>query len=102
MKTYQIKKVDVNQPQLVSDLRRMGYSVCHTHTIGQGVPDLIVSDRVYMIFVEVKSEGQELNDREKQWWVKWNGVTPVLAYKAEDVVEAFKLHEKSNRSLANR
>lgn len=36
------KRIDRNQPEIVEALREAGASVGHTHTIGQGFPDVIV------------------------------------------------------------
>ncbi len=36
------KRVDRNQPEIVDALRQAGASVGHTHTVGQGFPDIVV------------------------------------------------------------
>lgn len=36
-------KVDANQPLIVAAFRRMGCSVAHIHTVGKGVPDIIIA-----------------------------------------------------------
>ena len=39
-------RVDANQPEVVKYLRGLGWAVHHTHQLGKGHPDLLVSRRV--------------------------------------------------------
>lgn len=76
-------KVDQNQKQIVTALRKMGYSVRHTHMIGKGFPDIIVGmitktgQRLNWLF-EIKNDKkyksqQALTPDEKQFHDTWRG-----------------------------
>ena len=49
-----VANTDANQKQIVSDLRICGYSVISLHTIGNGVPDLLVADSERYWLLEIK------------------------------------------------
>ena len=66
-------RVDRNQAEIVEAFRRYGASVAHTHTLGQGFPDLVVGYRGQNWLVEVKD------------WMK-----PVSARKLTPVEQAFR------------
>jgi hypothetical protein len=90
-----IARVDKNQPQIVAELRGLGYHVTHIHTVGAGVPDLIVSGlsssgRILALLVEVKQRGGKLTDDEIDWHGKYFEDGPlVVAFDSDDVVEWF-------------
>jgi hypothetical protein len=85
-------KIDRNQPEIVRDLRLLGYSVWITSALGDGGPDLIVGKGKRCIPVEVKDPLQppskrQLNDRERAWHAAWGGPV-VIAERTEDVLKA--------------
>ncbi len=47
-------RVDANQPQIVDALRAVGAKVQPLHTVGGGVPDLLVLYRKTYFLVEIK------------------------------------------------
>lgn len=84
------KRVDANQSKIVEELRSHGYSVELLHSVGEGVPDLLVGatlDCGYKVnlLVEVKTEKGSLNDRQKKWHEKWRGQV-LVASKAGIVI----------------
>ena len=81
-------KVDLNQRQIVRELRAMGFSVRHTHTIGQGFPDLVIGKGGVNLLVEVKREGEQLTADEKEFFASWNGYV-IIGYSAEQIQQAF-------------
>lgn len=48
------KRVDRNQPQIVACFRKFGFTVAHTHAIGDGFPDIAISRRGKTSLVEIK------------------------------------------------
>ena len=72
------KRADRNQPEIVKALRQYGCSVLHTHTMGEGFPDLIVghphSRRIG--FIEIKDglkppSARKLTKPQKLFWTEW-------------------------------
>lgn len=90
-----VARIDSNQPALVAYLRGVGASVLHLHTLGRGVPDLLVCHRDTLYLVEVKDGAKppskrKLTPDEQRWHAEWNG--PV--YVIESVDDVVKLLEE--------
>lgn len=71
-------RVDENQREVVAELRKAGCSVQPLHTVGAGVPDLLVGYRSQNYLLEVKDgnkppSARKLNERQEEWHVKWRG-----------------------------
>jgi len=62
-----IRRVDNNQADLVAVARGIGATVTHLHTLGHGVPDLLISYQGKWFVVEVKSDDGELTEDEQKW-----------------------------------
>lgn len=69
-------KADANQQQIVRELRALGMSVRHTHTIGQGFPDLAVGWRGVTLLVELKVDGGRLSADEAEFFKARRGEMP--------------------------
>ena len=68
------KRVDKNQSQFTAELRKLGFSVAHTHTLGKGFPDLAIGWQRFTWLVELKSgAADQLNGNEWDWWKNWRG-----------------------------
>lgn len=72
------KRVDDNQKQIVRQLRQLGISVQHLHTIGQGCPDLLLGYRNRNFLVELKDakkalSAKKLTDDEETFFNTWRG-----------------------------
>jgi len=68
--------VDANQPSVVDTLRRAGCVVECLHSVGGGVPDLLVGRRGVVYLLEVKDGSkppskQALTDDQKAWHAMW-------------------------------
>lgn len=50
--------VDANQPEIVKAFRRLGCKVAHTHMVGKGFPDLVVSHWNVPYLIEVKASAK--------------------------------------------
>lgn len=90
------KRVDANQPEIVDTLRRAGLHVDHTHEIGGGFPDLIVTgysaraDSVLALLVEVKTPNGTLTPAEQVFHQDYPADGPLLvAYSAEEILAWF-------------
>jgi len=85
-------KVDRNQAEIVRALRQAGASVQPMHTLGQGVPDLLVGYRCKNFIMEIKNPKQSKRDQlltpdEKAWHYDWKGT----AWIVKSAEEALKL-----------
>lgn len=66
------RRVDANQVEVTEALRKIGAAVTPIHTLGKGIPDLLVSYRQRWIVLEVKDgkkppSKRELTTDEKDW-----------------------------------
>lgn len=88
-------KVDSNQREIVRTLRNMGASVQPLHTVGQGVPDLLVAIAGFNVLIEVKDgekppSQQKLTPDQIDWHSNWKA--PV--YIVNSVVQVIDLIQK--------
>ena len=88
------RRADGNQPEIVKALRAAGCSVVCTHTIGQGVPDLICDYKGVTCLIEVKDPSKPKSDREltpaqKEFHDAWTGPIYVVET-AEQAIECAK------------
>lgn len=71
-------KIDSNQKKIVTALRKIGYSVYSTATIGGGFPDIIVGTRGINYLFEIKDSDkpkskQKLTEAEQKFMDNWSG-----------------------------
>ena len=71
-------RVDSNQKEIVQALRKAGASVAHTHTIGQGFPDIVVGHRGKNLLLEIKDGSltpsrRKLTEDEYEFHEAWRG-----------------------------
>lgn len=90
-----IARVDGNQADIVSALRKIGASVSPTHTIGGGFPDLVVGFRRRSVLFEVKDPKQppskrKLTDDEAIWFGNWKGEAYVIETAEEAIAILMK------------
>jgi hypothetical protein len=83
-------KVDSNQPEIVKSFRRMGYAVAHTHTLGRGFPDLVISKQGKNFLIEVKDgslppSARKLTPAEQEFKDGWLGQYDIIE-SLDDVV----------------
>lgn len=76
-------KIDANQPEIVDALRRAGATVQPIHTVGSGVPDLLVGYRGVNLLMEVKDgdkpeSAQKLTPDEAEWHQNWLGQRSIV------------------------
>lgn len=91
---YQPKRVDRNQAQIVSAFRHLGCTVTPLHTVGSGLPDLVVGVDGITLLVEVKDgdkppSARELTPKQKFWRFCWVGQACVVT-SADEAIEVVK------------
>ena len=65
------KRVDMNQPEIVADLRGIGATVQHLHMVGHGCPDILVGFRGNNWLFEIKTKAGKLTPDEITWHNEW-------------------------------
>ena len=71
-------RADATQPEIVSALRAVGAEVTHLHTVGQGVPDLLVWFRRQWFVIEAKRPGGRLTADELDYGLRHPGGVGVV------------------------
>lgn len=86
---YAIRKVDINQKEIVYGLRALGYTVRHTHTVGHGFPDIAIGKNGVTVLVEIKRHGEELTEQERDFFTLWSGAA-MIGYDVEQIHADFE------------
>ena len=86
------KRADTNQAAIVLELRKLGYSVQHLHTVGGGCPDIVVGRDGRNWLFEIKTRGGKLTQDEAIFFEVWRGQVNVI-YSVED---ALAIMQKGN------
>ena len=76
-------RIDANQPEIVRALRKAGCSVQPLHTVGGGVPDLLVCRGTCLYLLEIKDgakppSARQLTPDQKAWHRDWCGPVHVV------------------------
>ena len=91
-----IRKVDANQKQIVDALRKIsGVTVFSTHTIGKGIPDIVVGYCGVNYLFEIKDGSkppsqQKLTPMEETFFDTWKGQVK-LASCLDDILNEIRL-----------
>lgn len=91
-----IRKVDANQKQIVDALRKVpGVTVFSTHTIGKGIPDIVVGYCGLNYLFEIKDGAkppsqQKLTPMEETFFENWKGQVNVATC-IEDIIIQLRL-----------
>lgn len=85
-------RVDANQRQIVAALRAIGATVQLLHTVGRGVPDLLVGFRGINYLLEIKDGAKPPSKRrltpdERRWHELWRGQVAVVS-SVDEALEA--------------
>ena len=83
-------RIDVNQPDIVDELRKAGATVQPLHGVGKGCPDLLVGWRGLNVLMEVKDgqkppSARELTPDQVKWSTEWRGIVHVVTSPAEAI-----------------
>ena len=85
------KRVDNTQKEIVAVLRKLGASVVHLHTVGQGCPDIAFAYRHQTYLAEIKNGplGYKFTPSQKRFHVTWRA--PIALFDSvESVIEFIK------------
>jgi len=84
-------KIDVNQPEIVEQIRDLGYTVQHLHTLGKGCPDIMVGAKGKNYLFEIKNPEYDgkLTADEQEWHEMWKGQVDIVET-IEDVLEVVR------------
>ena len=87
------KRTDSNQREVVQAFRELGATVRSIHTVGDGVPDLIVGVHGQTILVEVKDGAKPASKRrltpaEQKFHDEWRGGELLIVETVADVMRA--------------
>jgi Holliday junction resolvase len=89
-----IKKVDKNQKDVVKALRDYGADVFLLHTVGGGIPDLLVCYEEQTILMEVKDgEDKKLTPQQVTLFESWKGGPLHRVNSVQNAIEVLKLYE---------
>ena len=88
------KKVDKNQKDVVKALRDYGADVFLLHTVGGGIPDLMVCYEEQTILMEVKDgEDKKLTPQQVTLFDNWKGGPLHRVNSVQNAIEVLKLYE---------
>ena len=77
-------RVDNNQKELVNFAKQHGCTIAHLHTLGRGIPDLLIGYQGRNYLVEIKSsENGTLTNDEKTFFDSWRGDAAVITNKKD-------------------
>lgn len=83
-------RVDLNQKEIVHELRKRGRDVYDLSRFGQGFPDLMVVNPSIkkMFLVEVKGEEGRLTPRQERFLAEWRGPDIAIVKTIEEAIWA--------------
>lgn len=89
-------RIDVNQPEVVLALRKLGCSVEPIHMLGRGIPDLLVGHRGTNLLCELKDgkkppSARRLTDDEEEWHQLWRGQVSIIN-SVDEAIEMIARH----------
>lgn len=87
------KRIDRNQPEIVSALRKAGVSVELTHEVGGGFPDLVCGVPEAVFLLELKDGDKPPSERKLTpdqvvWHARWRGPVHIVTSVAEALAVA--------------
>ena len=92
------KRVDGNQKAIIDALKKHddSLSYCLLHTVGKGVPDLLIGFKTKngssSVLVEIKNKSGKLNQLQVQFFKDWKG--PIIKVKSlEEIIEWLEKNE---------
>ena len=88
-----VARIDANQPEIVKAFRSLGWEVAHTHTVGDGFPDIVCSKSGITLLVEIKDgskppSARKLTVKEQLFQSRWQGHLAII----ESVDDVFAIH----------
>lgn len=92
-------RIDNNQKEIVSALRRAGAGVLSIADKGNGAPDIVVGFRGENYFIEIKNPNTSYGkkgaqENQKAFALTWPGKTPQVAYSIADCFKILNINQK--------
>ena len=88
------KKVDLNQNQIIKDLRKIGATVTVISSLGRGVPDLLVSYESKWYVFEIKNpelpKSKQRLTKDEQNWINKQRASVHIIRDMYDILKAFR------------
>jgi len=89
--SFAVKKTDKNQASVVKALRDFGADVYSLHTVGGGIPDLLVLYEGHTLLFEVKDGAdKKLTPLQIKLFANWKGGHLYRVNSPEEAVEILK------------
>jgi len=89
--SFAVKKTDKNQASVVKALRDFGADVYSLHTVGGGIPDLLVLYEGHTLLLEVKDGAdKKLTPLQIKLFANWKGGHLHRVNSPEEAVEILK------------
>jgi hypothetical protein len=89
------QKPDLNQPEIVTGLIKIGCSVYDAHRVGE-IPDIIVGFRGCTLLLEIKMPKGKLKKTQSDWHRDWNGHSAVV-HSLEEAIAVVLAHVKNHQ-----
>jgi hypothetical protein len=84
-------KTDGNQEEIVAALRKTGAIVQSLHTVGRGVPDLLVAYRGVWYLLEVKDKEGSITKEQRAWYKKFGEQANIyIVHTPQEALEAIQ------------
>lgn len=77
---------DKSQMPIAKALRKCGYKVVITSSIGDDFPDLVVGGGGVTVLMECKSEGEKLSDGQRVFAQEWRGGPVCAVWSSEQAI----------------
>lgn len=93
-------RIDMNQPEIVSTFRYLGFSVAITSMMGNGFPDIVIAKFGRTWLVEIKDgnkppSARELTEDEKDFHAEWKGEIFIVESMDQAVALGIKLNKEA-------
>jgi Holliday junction resolvase len=85
------KKIDANQRSIVDGLRKCGFSVAVTSSLGNDFPDLVIAKSGKNMLVELKNHrepSKRLTPGQKKFLDEWRGLV-IVSNSLEEIIQRF-------------
>src|SRR3990167_4428605 len=89
------RRMDSNQPEIVTALRNAKYEVIDYHISGNGIPDLLVTrhENKFSVWVECKKRGGVLTSAEVKFFANCYD-NKIIAFDGDDAVQQVQALEE--------
>lgn len=84
------RRKDNNQNEIVEAIRWNGYTVLDLSGAGNGIPDLLISNKSQMWLAEIKNKYGKLTPVQQKFHLNWAGKPIITAYSYEELIAQIK------------